>query len=176
MNTKLTTNFNQLRSVLSGAVFLSALVVTPLTQAESSFELRLDTSYLNGAKELESGRIDKAIPRLKFEYTRAGLSKRERQPAAIALCAAYIMKADVEQATEVCDKAVEFHSSNALARNNRGVLNMALGHYESALADFERAVEQRPHFAEAKRNRDRAYVRFAGQQKDAGEQMVSQNK
>ena len=163
---------SNIRAISAGAILVGSLATT-LVMAGESFELRLDKSHLNGAHELQNGDVDRAVQFMTGEYKRAGLSKRNRLPVAIGLCAAYVMKGDVEQATTYCDAAVDANSKNALARNNRGVLNASKGDLDAAHADFEKALEQAPHFAEAKRNLERTQYRIAQRAKEKQERIAA---
>lgn len=173
MNKTGTTKNHRIRQAINIATVTTALIAAPFIQAEDSFELRLDRSYLSGAIELESGRVDKAIERLTFEYNKAGLAKPNYLTPAIALCAAHIMKGNGDDAGTYCNKAVEANSDSALARNNRGVFNASTGNLEAAIVDFEKALEARPYFAEAKRNLERTQARIANRQQSSDERVAS---
>lgn len=167
------TKTTMIHSLTASTFLLTSVALTSPAMAGDSYELRLDQSHLNGAKELQLGEIDRAIKYMSGEYKRAGLSKRNLLPIAIGLCAAYIMKADAEQATVYCDAAVDANSTSALARNNRGVLNASKGDLGAAKTDFEKAVKQRPHFAEAKRNLERTHDRIAKRESSKQERIAS---
>ena len=162
---------SNIRAISAGAILIGSLATTTV-MAGDSFELRLDKSHLNGAIELQNGELDRAVQFMTGEYKRAGLSKRNRLPIAIGLCAAFIMKGDAEQANTYCDAAVDANSKSALARNNRGVFNASKGDLDAAQADFEKALEQNPHFAEAKRNLERTHNRIAQREKERQERVA----
>lgn len=91
-------------------------------------------------------------------------------PVLIDLCAAYIMTNELNKAVAVCNKAAGSKWYSSLAYNNRGVLNIALGRYEEAVSDFERALRAGGSQAIAQRNLARAQERLAAIRRSREEQ------
>ena len=135
------------------------------------YEVRAGFPRVPGADELESGQIDQAIAKLEAQL---GVQQHERQGSVLTtLCAAYIVKGNLESAMGTCDAAVE--SRQRTAYNNRGVLRALQGDFAGADADF--AMSARPAFSRmeaiitdarrqtAKRNAQESSERLAAEQK-----------
>jgi hypothetical protein len=84
------------------------------------------------------------------------------------------MKANYDAATQFCNEAVETGWSSDLAYNNRGVLKIALGQYEAARQDFDKAAGGLGGSAVARRNMKRVNVRIAQiQQQDRSKSIAT---
>lgn len=92
----------------------------------------------------------------------------KRTPVLIDLCVAYTMVRDFEAGDEYCDQAVDAGWYQGLALNNRGVMKMARGDYEDAIADFRAATETRGAMAVSKRNLARARQTLAARGDEPG--------
>ena len=66
------------------------------------------------------------------------------------------------------DMALEHDPTYSMAYNNRGIVNVANGNLEAAVADFSEAIKFDPHFPEAYVNR--GLVRFQQGLKSEAEQ------
>ena len=142
------------------AVFL---VLAPCSAALASepVEVMMHEDDVHGAQNIEAGEYTKGIERL---LRRLGSGKQAysiRAPVLIDLCASYTMIEDFETATRYCDEAVELGWYSGIAYNNRGALNIAKGDYDSAVRDFQAAVDGRGAESLARRNLHRAQKRLA---------------
>lgn len=161
MKTKPTNLKDIIRQTLGCGSLVVALTAGPQAIAAETFEMRAHPADIHGVHDLESGKIDRAIKRLRASLLKAGYSKGRRAPALIDLCVAYTMKRDLESATKYCDEAVDNGWNKTLARNNRGVLNAIKGDYMAAHVDFETAVRDNPRWTVAQNNLDRSEYRIA---------------
>ena len=144
----------------------------PSAQAES-WELRTATTEVKGTRDLEAGKLDKAIRVMEANY---GTTPYVEKGAMLTnLCVAYILKRDLDRATSYCDRAVKRGFNDRAAYNNRGVLHVMQGDYNAAISDFEQAgcLDTCPESLDirgndtmdvAKRNLQRAQVHYAQQQ------------
>lgn len=132
------------------------------------FELKTHARDYRGVRGIESGDYEEGIAKLEAQReTRAEVSSLQA-PVLIDLCVGYIMARELDKATAACEKSVRSRWYAGLAYNNRGVLKIALGQYESAIRDFEKALEAGGAKSVAGRNLARARERLASlsQQKD----------
>lgn len=147
-------------------VGVSCMLMGSIASAGDPFELILHDEDVWGARAVESGDYDKGILRLE-RILKGAVSHGTRAPVLIDLCVAYTMKKNFEMATKRCDAAIENGWSLGLAYNNRGVLNIAMGEYEAALADFEMAKGKRGAGALKRRNAMRTIDRLQAIEEDA---------
>ncbi len=157
INTATTGSVSRARRHLVAAIAAGAMA----TANADPFELQTHELDLHGVREVEAGDFARGIVRLKAQLGPRAQSQTIRTPILIDLCAAYVMANDLEQATQTCDKATASQWYAGLSHNNRGVLNIAKGRYEAAIADFERALEAGGARAVAERNLARARERLA---------------
>src|SRR5207248_1438788 len=94
-------------------------------------------NYLN-ERMLDSARI--AFAEALKRPDRLGVPRRYRVEAE----AAYTMRYDLPAAVRACDLYLQHFPRSYSVLNNRGLYLLALGRYEEALADFERAVAAHP--------------------------------
>lgn len=85
-------------------------------------------------------------------------SKKRLVVALDGLCWSYHLQRDYARALEFCNEAIRLDPGYAYAYNNRGVAKRGLGDNSGALEDFFRALQIRPNFAVALKNRARTYV------------------
>ena len=164
--------------------FFALIPVATLAFAASSwaspYEVRAGFPKVPGADELESGQVDSAISKLESQL---GIKQSERKGSVLTtLCAAYIMKGDLESATATCEEAVQHDQRTAY--NNRGVLRALQGDFAGAEQDFQNAAQRSFSTIEskavhnrretAKRNAQEAQQRFAAR-KQRGEAVASGN-
>ena len=94
-------------------------------------------NYLN-ERMLDSARI--AFAEALKRPDRLGVPRRYRVEAE----AAYTMRYDLPAAVRACDLYLQHFPRSYSVLNNRGLYLLALGRYEEALGDFERAVAAHP--------------------------------
>ena len=63
-----------------------------------------------------------------------------------------------EEAEEALDKAVKYDKHNVEAYYHRGCVRVNMKKFKDAIADFEKAIELKPDFADAYFNIGRAYI------------------
>jgi len=151
----------QLRTA-SHLVGLSALVFLFAGPVSSDpIEVMLHERDLYGAEDIEAGNYARGVERLAARVGVETLSHSVRAPLMIDLCAGYTMLEDFESAQAYCDQAVESGWYSGLALNNRGALHVAKGDYESAIRDFNAAIDARGADRIARRNLDRIEAKVA---------------
>jgi Flp pilus assembly protein TadD len=124
-------------------------------------EVMLHEDDVYGAADIEAGDFAQGVERLEARVGIASLSHSARTPMIIDLCAGYTMLEDFESAEAYCDQAVESGWSAGLALNNRGALHVATGDYDSAIRDFQAAIDARGADRMARRNLQRIEARVA---------------
>ena len=155
----------QVRS-LSHLIGLSMVVFLFCSPVRSDpVEVMLHEDDVVGADDIEAGNYAQGVERLLARVSVGTLSHAARTPMIVDLCAGYTMLEDFEAAEAYCDKAVQSGWSAGLALNNRGALHVAKGDYESAIRDFQAAIDA--HGAEriARRNLQRIQVKVAALRK-----------
>lgn len=120
---------------LAGA---SLLVAVPLSAADYKvYEVNVLRDDGSQYANIESGNYQAAIDTLE---ERLKFKTNYRDVKLTNLCTAYVLKRDIELATDACDKAVEANGEFVTtAFNSRGVLNALKGDFVAAAADFEMA-------------------------------------
>ena len=113
---------------------VTALLFATITTAHA-FELFAGSPMIPGNAELEAGNLDEAIA--KFSKQAQSHHREIKSSAFTGLCAAYILKDNLEMADEYCERAADFGQRAAF--NNRGVLSTKRGDWASARDDFVRA-------------------------------------
>lgn len=149
---------------------VAALLIggTQVVLAEGPLELIPHDSDVYGMRAVQDGDYEKGIERLKGQLRSERMAHGKRTPVLIDLCVAYTMVRDFEAADEYCEKAVDAGWYQGLALNNRGVMKMARGDYEDAIADFQAATETRGATAVSKRNLARAQQTLAARRDEPG--------
>ncbi|MGI9341343.1 MAG: hypothetical protein ACR2QV_00730 [Gammaproteobacteria bacterium] len=141
---------------------------TPVVLADGPLELVTHDSDVYGIRAVQDGDYEKGIEQLKGQLGHARMAHGKRTPVLIDLCVAYTMVRDFEAADEYCNQAVDAGWYQGLALNNRGVMKMAQGDYEDAIADFQAATETRGATAVSKRNLARAQQTLAARRDEPG--------
>ena len=122
--------------VIAAAVLLAA---QPSVASAEAWELRTAPDTVPGTREIESGKIEKAI---RISIVQLPHTSPSKKVAVLNnLCIGYILSNDFEQAEDYCDQAVARRNDKAVSHNNRGILKMLQGDYSSAMQDFAIAVE-----------------------------------
>ncbi len=121
---------------IAAALFLAAL---PSVSSAEAWELRTAPDTVPGTREIESGKIEKAI---RISIVQLPHTSPAKKVAVLNnLCIGYILSNEYEQAEDYCDQAVARRSDKAVSHNNRGILRMLQGDHRGALQDFAVAVE-----------------------------------
>lgn len=156
------TQFDNRKGSMNIFLGLTAVLaaISLVANAGEPFELMTHHTYVSGKEEVDTGKYEAGIAKLEKKLTKA-LPHSLKTPALIDLCVAYTIQREIDQATVVCDKAMESGWYSGLAYNNRGVLQIAKGNYEQAIRDFEEAIRHSGADAMAKRNLGRAQARLA---------------
>lgn len=121
-------------------VCLSAAFSATASQSSAIDNLQLKTSVedVNGVREIETGDYQHGITR-----TLAALEKTTvpalRAPLLNNLCVAHIALGQSEEAEAACNEAVNAGSRNALAFNNRAILNYLRNDSKACVEDMEKA-------------------------------------
>lgn len=124
-------NTNVMFTTIMAAVILLA---APSVSSADGWELRTSRHTVPGTREIESGKIDKAIQISKIQLPH--VSQQKKVAVLTNLCIGYILSRDFAQAEEYCDQAVERSNESSVSYNNRGVLKVQQGDLESAIQDF----------------------------------------
>ena len=138
-----------------------ALLFSVTANSAEPIEVMLHEDDVVGAGDIESGDYSTGVERLMARLDRGVRSNTARTPIIIDLCAGYTMLGDFEAAEKFCDQAVERGWWTGLALNNRGALHVAKGEYESAIRDFQAAIDARGADSIARRNLDRIEAKVA---------------
>lgn len=124
------------------AGLVAGLGVSGAATAETpAFRLQTTDRALYGSREVDQGNFAAGAARLEKMLALAGSSRSLRQPALNDLCVAYTMLRDFEAAQARCQESVANGRSTGLALNNRGVMKIAAGEYDSGVQDFVAALE-----------------------------------
>lgn len=129
-------NTAHLFSAITASLLLAAL---PSVSSAEAWELRTAPDTVPGTREIESGKIEKALRISKVQLPHT--SQFKKVAVLTNLCIGYILSNDFEQAGDYCDQAVARPNDKAVSHNNRGVLRMLQGDHRGALQDFAIAVE-----------------------------------
>jgi Flp pilus assembly protein TadD len=135
------------------------------------FELKTHSMDVRGVRDIENGDYERGIARLQSQLGPRPRVPSVEVPILIDLCAGYVMANELEKATRVCDRAANSKWYTGLAYNNRGVLNIAKGRYETAIRDFEMALQTGGPRTVVERNLTRAQNRVAAirRQQESGQ-------
>lgn len=129
-------NTAHLFSAITASLLLAAL---PSVSSAEAWELRTAPDTVPGTREIESGKIEKAI---RISIVQLPHTSPSKKVAVLNnLCIGYILSNEYEQAEDYCDQAVARRNDKAVSHNNRGILKMLQGDYSSAMQDFAIAVE-----------------------------------
>lgn len=110
------------------------------SQSNSLANLQLKTSVqeVNGVREIEQGEYQRGIAK-----SQAALEKTTvpglRAPILNNICVAQIALGETNQAKATCDAAVAAGGKNALAFNNRAILNYIQNDKKACVEDMQRA-------------------------------------
>ena len=128
------TNFN-----ISIAVFMIAALFAamPSTVQADGWELRTAEQAVPGTREIEQGKIARAIEISKVRLPHA--SAQNKVAFLTNLCVAYILTREFNEADDYCSQAVKRPNEQAVTYNNRGVLRAMQGDVEAAMQDFAKA-------------------------------------
>ena len=129
--------------------------------AGEPIEVMLHEDDVSGARDIEAGNYAQGIEHLLTRLSANSRSHSARTPIIIDLCAGYTMLEDFDAATQYCDEAVAGGWAKGLAFNNRGALNVAKGDYESAIRDFQAAIDARGADSIARHNLQRIEAKVA---------------
>lgn len=138
------------------------------TQAGEPIEVMLHEDDVYGARDIEAGDYAKGVSHLLSWLANGRRSHAIRTPLVIDLCAGYTMLEDFDAATRYCDEAVAGGWSRGLALNNRGALHVAKGDYDSAIRDFQAAIDERGADGIARRNLQRIEAKVAAMRRPGG--------
>lgn len=135
-----TTNRNTAQSRAPIAAIVAAFLLTalPTVSIADGWELHTTSDAVPGTKEVESGKIAKAIRISEVHLSHA--SPENKVAVLTNLCIGYILSNDFGQAEKYCDQAVSRSNENTVSYSNRGVLNALQGDFSAAMQDFESAV------------------------------------
>lgn len=155
---------NGLTRLIFPATVATSFLVTGFSVTAYSaepIEVMLHETDVVGARDIETGNYSKGVERLEARLHNGAISHSARTPIVIDLCAGYTMLEDFEAAEKICDDAVERGWSKGLALNNRGALHVARGDYESAIRDFQAAIDSHGADSIARRNLNRIEAKVA---------------
>lgn len=105
-----------------------------------------------GARALDRGEVRKGFRLTEKALDSLSLGPRDRAVGYNNLCVAYNNMRRYDEALKNCEDAIRLYSRDWRFFNNRGTANFGLGHLESAISDFERALQLAPHAVTLKRN------------------------
>ena len=157
------------QTLTTGSCMLAALLVMGATVAQASdpFEIVPHEMDVYGARYIDSGEYEKAVERLKTRLGGPRQAHSLRAPVLIDLCVGYTMLKQFDEADQYCSEAVDVGWYRGLALNNRGVMKIAQGNYEAAIADFQAATEASGAKAVSQRNLDRAQQSLAARRAES---------
>ncbi|MCC2617284.1 hypothetical protein LJ739_13605 [Aestuariibacter halophilus] len=123
-------------------LFLSA--VSHASEPSTANSLRLQTSVedVNGVRDIEAGNLNDGLRKTLATLSRTTVAS-QRQPLLNNLCATYIALEQLSSAHSACDAAVSSGSRNAVALNNRAVLNCKVGNAKQCVDDLKQAQRLR---------------------------------
>lgn len=117
--------------------FAIAVTVTAAFAAEPLVMQAME-EYVHGSDEIAKGEYEQAIVRSLSAVDRGG--NKSRISAITNLCIAYTMTRQYEQATDYCDRAVDFGQYEWITLNNRAVLNYLKQDFQASVDDLNLAV------------------------------------
>ena len=118
--------------LVTGAILLTANV------SLHALEVRTSDHEVWGTEQIESGKIDEGI-RILESNVNDPTGRTDRAAYLTNLCAAYILKGELETAREYCDRGVRMQASARDSYNNRAVLNVLQGNLDDAVKDLAKA-------------------------------------
>lgn len=128
-----------LLTLFAGLTFTASNAIAETAQGQA-MKLKTSVEEVNGVREIESGNYEKGIRK-----TIAALNLSSASPIRASLlnnlCVAYIASGDVATAKQSCDDAVTAAQGNAIAYNNRAVLNCLTSQPQACKADLEKAQQ-----------------------------------
>ena len=127
----------ELNATLPFRFLATALFALTLTCDAEEPKLQVTMPDIPGADVVEQGQFESGIARLKQRL--GAESRAEAGARQIALCGAYVLSGNLNQAIGHCERAAAQPYLAPLAYNNRGVLRVWQGDYEGAREDFERS-------------------------------------
>ena len=131
----MTTGTITIRHPLISSITLLLLAIATSSWA-GPYEVWAGSPKVPGTDELESGQVNEAIEKLEAQL---GTHEPDWKGSVLTtLCAAYIVKGELELATSTCEEAVEY--DRRAAYNNRGVLRAIQGDVDGAERDFAKAA------------------------------------
>ncbi len=135
-----TTNRNTAQPSALIAAIVAAFLLTalPTVSIADDWELHTTSDAVPGTREVESGKIAKAIRISEMHLSHA--SPANKVAVLTNLCIGYILSKNFDQAEAYCDLAVSRANEKTVSYNNRGVLKALQGDYSAAMQDFESAV------------------------------------
>lgn len=131
------------KAAVTSSVFIiiaagAILTAVPSVSFADGWELRTSMTTVPGTRELESGKIAKAI-RISKVYL-PHVTHQKRVAVLTNLCIGYILSRELDQAETYCGEAVEIPSDRTVSYNNRGILKALQGDYSGAVQDLNDAV------------------------------------
>ena len=133
--TSMTCSFALLAVIVTSLTF----AVLPSMSRADSWELRTVAKEVPGTREIESGKVEKAI---RISKVRLSITPENLKVAVLTnLCIGYVVMRDIDQAEQYCDQAASKPKQRAVTYNNRGVLRVLQGDYEAARGDFTIAAQ-----------------------------------
>lgn len=104
-------------------------------------------------RALQRGDAQRASEMVEARMHEFGRSEA-RSDAYGLLCRAYFELKQYEQAEQACDEALQLRGNSIawIHFNNRGVMRLAQGNFDDAIADFSEAMRRNPQAYSARRN------------------------
>lgn len=99
---------------------------------------------IRGARALQAGQVAEGT-QLSLQSLAGGLSQREVAMAEANVCAGLVLQHRAGEALAHCTRSVQSDGGNWRSLNNRAAAYSAMGLYDFAVADLERALRIAPH-------------------------------